>query len=124
MRTIINSLIVAAFTLLFAACSKAQDQSAQEILQDTTKQNEIMETISHDNQMMMNMMGHIKNNNHAMQMMAENQNMMQDTTTSNMMMGNKHLMNTMKGMTYQKGMKMGGVEEHKGLQMHHNDNMH
>ena len=98
-----NSAVIVALTLIFVGCSQAQNLSAEEVLKDPKMQDAIMETIANDHQMMMNMMGHMQNNQHAMQMMVQNKNMMhtmmgnrqgmmnmmmQDSTFSNMMMGN------------------------------------
>ncbi|MGN7516062.1 MAG: hypothetical protein ACTHOM_16915 [Allomuricauda sp.] len=98
-----NSAVILALTCILVGCSQAQNQSAEELLRDPNMQDAIMENIASDHQMMMNMMGHMVNNEHAMQMMAQNQDMMhsmmgnrqammnmmmKDSTFSNMMMGN------------------------------------
>ncbi|WP_127020678.1 hypothetical protein [Flagellimonas beolgyonensis] len=98
-----NSLMILVLTLFLVGCSQAQKQSAEEVLKDPAMQDAIMENISSDHQMMMNMMGHMMDNDHAMQMIMGNQEMMhtmmgnreammnmmmQDSTISKMMMGN------------------------------------
>ncbi|WP_285655771.1 hypothetical protein [Allomuricauda sp. NBRC 101325] len=97
------SLKIMALTLMLVGCSQAKKQSVDEVLMDPTMRDAIMENISNDHQMMMNMMGHMMDNYHAMQMIMGNQEMMhsmmgnrqammnmmmQDSTISNMMMGN------------------------------------
>ena len=69
MKTKINLFIAVTLTLLFYGCSQPQNQSAKEILQDSTKQAEIMDAICNDSLLMSNMMTHIMKNDSCMHMM-------------------------------------------------------
>ncbi len=88
-KTVINSLLTGAMIIVMLGCTKNREKSADELLQDETMANEIMETISNDHEMMMNMMDHMKQSDHAMQLIAGNKGMMQH------IMGNRQMMKNM-----------------------------
>ena len=72
---IIFSLLIA--LLLTTNVLEAQDRDQiKKMLQDKDQQQMIMQTIADDDEMMMNMMRHMRQSDHAMQMMRSNKRMM------------------------------------------------
>ena len=79
--------------------STGMAQPADEILKDGAQRKKIMTAICNDHEMMTEMMGHMTQNDHAMQMMRGNREMMQQ------MMGDQEMA---KGME-KKDVKMAGM---------------
>ena len=114
MKTKMNTLLVMIPLLMFFGCSKAQEQQdVKTLLSDSTKQNEIMNAICADQDMMMNMMGHIINNDDALNMMRGNEDMM-----THMMGDGKMMMNMMSQDSSISMMMMGDM-----MQMMENDSV-
>lgn len=88
MNYAIGMLLIAT---MLSSCNQQENESVNSLLSNAEKQDEIMTAISSDHNMMENMMGHIMQNEHAMQMMQMNEGMMQK------MMKGDHLMGMMKG---------------------------
>jgi len=98
--------------VFLAACSGPKSQSADELLKDPEKREEIMTAISNDHQMMSNMMDHMMKNDHAMQMMKG------DKAMKNTMM--QHMMKMMQNdsaMCRMMGEMMMKNERTKGMMM-------
>lgn len=93
-----NGLLFFMAGAFIAGCSN-KSQTAEELLKDPVKQEEIMTAICNDHQMMTNMMDQMMKNDHAMQMMMGNQammgKMMQGEHAMGMMEGNHEMMGNM-----------------------------
>lgn len=96
----ITALALLAITV--TSCNQVENESVNAMLNNPVTQNEIMTAISGNHQMMGNMMDHIMQNKHAMQMMQMNKDMMQGMMegdqTMNMMKNNPELMTAMMNM--------------------------
>ncbi|MCQ0110063.1 hypothetical protein [Zhouia amylolytica] len=99
MKTKIGFCLAFIMTMVLLGCAQEKNVQADEMLKDETKQNEIMTAIVEDHEMMMNMMDHIKKNDHAMQMMRGDSVMMYDMMQGNQMVdlmrGSPKMMGTM-----------------------------
>jgi hypothetical protein len=80
--------VVLAMLVSMAACNK-QAPSAHAVLQDERQRGELMDSISNDQALMTEMMGHMMQSEHALQQMEGNQAMM------GKMMGNHQMMMAM-----------------------------
>lgn len=93
-----NGLLLLIAGAFLTSCSN-KSQTAEELLKDPDKREEIMTAICADHQMMTNMMDHMMKNDHAMQMMMGNQEMMsqmiQGEHAMGMMEGNHEMMGNM-----------------------------
>jgi len=69
------SLIVASGIFLIS-CSNSEEQSTKDMMMNMDKRNEVMDMITHDSDMMSNMMDHMMKSDSAMMMMSNNMDMM------------------------------------------------
>ena len=77
MKNFKTLLIVIGLAIGASSCAQHTTPSASELLKDNAMQDSIMTEISNNPQLMTNMMGHIRSNQNAMQMM-QNGSMMQN----------------------------------------------
>ena len=87
MKRIMNtSLLLLIITGIISFRSSAQEQPAEETLNNPQQRIELMKAISNDHDMMTEMMNHMMENDHAKQMMGGNYQMMQRMMSDKKMM--------------------------------------
>ncbi len=76
MKIFKSVLIIAAVMASLSSLAQHQHPSASELLKDKAMQDSVMTVIANDHQMMENMMKHMMQSKHGMQMMMKNNGMM------------------------------------------------
>lgn len=96
MTTKLKHSIGILIALFFVGCSQERTTQVDELLEDTTTQNKIMETISMDHELMNNMINHITHSDQAIHWMESDttfmQHMMRGDQMKSMMRENHELM--------------------------------
>ncbi|MBK9678233.1 MAG: hypothetical protein IPO69_05080 [Saprospiraceae bacterium] len=77
MNNLKTILVITGLILYISSCSQRQNPSVSELLNNKSQQVSIMTYIANNHQMMTNMLSHMTDNGHAMQMMMQNGPMMQ-----------------------------------------------